>query len=234
MRIPPGVRLPAVAGIALLVLPDGVEAQRPRASASSPGLRGIPTPCKATAIDSAAAQRLMDHVERAYGREPDPRGYFELQSATAALVHRGRCLTAVTLSYDRELGGGMVILDPRQPSGEPLAVFDYQGAREPFAAGAGRLGVTYTHVRGDGLYESRIAVVCALDATAWDECLTVTRDMRTTVVGAAAPLHAEQETAVALRGDTLVLRRTVTYEREGESPRRPTTSVSRLVLPAVP
>ena len=186
------------------------------------------------AIDSVAAQRLMDHVERAYGREPEPRGYFELQSATAALFHGGRCLTAVTLSYDRELGGGMVILDPQQPGGAPLAAFDYQGAREPFAAGAGRLAVTYTHVRGSGLYETRIAVVCALDARAWNECLTVTRDMRTTVVGTAAPLHAEQETAVALLGDTLVLRRTVTYEREGEPPGRPVTSVSRLVLPTVP
>ncbi|HEU5210585.1 MAG TPA: hypothetical protein VFU06_14425 [Longimicrobiales bacterium] len=233
MRIPPDVRLPAVASIALLVLSGCVEVQRLRATASSPGLHSASTSCQATPIDSAAAQRLMDHVERAYGREPDARGYFELQSATAALVDHGRCLTAVALSYDRELGGGMVILDPRRPDGVPLAAFDYQGAREPFAAGAGRLGVTYTHVRGYGLYESRIAVACALEA-AWNECLSVTRDMRTTVVGAEAPLHAEQETAVALRGDTLVLRRTVTYEREGEPSRRPTTSVSRLVLPAVP
>lgn len=144
MRIRPDVRLSAVASIALLVLPGCVEAQRHRGSASSSGLHSASTPCQATAIDAAAAQRLMDHVERAYGREPNPRGYFELQSATAALVDHGRCLTAVALSYDRELGGGMVILDSRRPDDVPLAAFDYQGARQPFAAGAGRLGVTPT------------------------------------------------------------------------------------------
>ena len=224
-------RLPRVAiqATALALAATGLPG--PRSSAT---VHGRPAPCRATAIDSAAAQRLMDHVERAHGGTPDPRGRLDLESATAAVVHRGQCVTAVALSYDRELGGGVAILDPRHPSDAPLATFDYPGASEPFAAGAGRLVVTYTLVRGSGTYESRLAVVCALDAGAWHECLNVTRDRITTVVGTDASLHVEQQTAVALRGDTLVLRRTVTYERDGVAVRRPTTSVSRLVLPAVP
>jgi hypothetical protein len=84
------------------------------------------------------------------------------------------------------------------------------------------------------LYESRVVVLCALGGAIWHECLSVTRDSRTTVYGRDPLLHAEQSATVRVVGDTLIVRRTVSYEREGERARRTPLQVSRLVLPPVP
>jgi hypothetical protein len=187
--------------------------------------------CQAPAMDMARARHLQDAVERTAGRSPDSMSYVGLEAAVLPLTYRGRCLTLVTLGQDGELGGGVVIIDPLRPREGPWVVGEYPGAREPFAAGPGRAGFTYTTGRGSGIYDSRVVVLCALEAETWEECLSVTRDRRTSVVGGPRIFYAEQSASVDVVGDTLLLRRTVRYESEDEPTREVHLAPSRIVLP---
>ena len=180
-----------------------------------------------SANPAVAARAAATCVAR---RTPSAIGYVGLTSAARAIPYRGRCFTAVTLSHDPELGGGLVIVESANPT-IVVDVAEYPGAREPPSAGSGRIAFSYTSLRGSGLYESRIVVRCALEAEAWDECLSVTRDKITTVYGARSPLIAQQAATVAVIADTLSIGRTIEYRRDGSRSQRTNLGTSRLIIP---
>jgi hypothetical protein len=192
-------------------------------------------PCIAPPLSAEDYHRFADSLEASQGKQPSESGYPGLAGEVAAVLVARACVTVIALSWDGELDGGL-LFEVDGASGliaEPL----YHGARSVRSAGSGRILLTYTSAKGSGLYESRYVVLCALHTEVWVACFEATASKSDRVSGLAPGdssgfgMMMEQEAKIAIRGDTLLLTRSLRYQRYGEATRKADLGTSRLLLP---
>jgi len=192
--------------------------------------------CPTRGVARDAYVRAVDSLETSEGRSPTQGGYPQLEGAALSVRVSRSCVTVLAVNWDGELSGGLVFLDD---AGHVLnREASYHGARDLLSAGPNRVAFTYTANKGSGLYESRHVVLCALRSDVWVECLNVIAHKLDIVSGSSSSsqpdsaLMMEQWGRLSIRGDTAVIKRRVTYRREGDKKTRELDlGVARLVLP---
>lgn len=181
-------------------------------------------PCASRLLPRAEYTRLADSLRASVGQPPQQGGYPELVGSATTVYTDGGCATAVALSWDGELDGGVVVLGS---SGKLLwGDVSYHGARDLVTAGANRILLTYTAGKGSGVYESRFVALCALRVDVWVECYEAIARTWQTVSGSSADepngtdLSMERNATVEVRGDTVIWRGRVKYRRHGDKATR--------------
>lgn len=190
--------------------------------------------CPTRELSKDTYVRAVDSLEASEGRSPTRGGYPQLEGGSLGVLVSHSCVTVVAVNWDGELSGGVVFLDD---AGRVLSrEASYHGARDLLSAGPNRVAFTYTANKGSGLYESRAVVLCALRSDVWVECLNTVAHKLDIVSGSGSPpgseLMMEQWGQLSIRGDTAMVKRRVTYRREGDHQARELNlGVTRLVLP---
>jgi hypothetical protein len=191
-------------------------------------------PCDSVGISSALFELVDTALARVDARSGPPAS--PVARACTSLMWRGRRLIAMTVAGGDERSGGVAVIDPTDDS--ILSAMPYAAARDPHSAGNGRLLLTYTRFRdlpGAGQYEADFVLLCGVGPDMWLECLELTKDRISVVMGEVAPRRIEQHNSALLRGDTLLYSRAVTLRADTADPLA-TRSLGtlKLLLPPVP
>lgn len=205
-------------------------------AASSPSAPLQSERCLRRAFSDRDYRLASDSLEASQGRTPMPEGYPELLGASKDVRVGSSCVRVVTLNWDGELAGGVVVFDR---TGRVLWSDDgYHGARDVLGAGRDRVVFTYTTSKGSGVYESRFVALCALRLDAWVECFDAVAHSLEIVAGSGSgepcdsDLLMERTASISVHGDTVLWRGRAKYRRHGDRHTREVPmGVARTSLP---